>query len=226
MLSSVDGRLHASKWTKSPDGNPKEWSALYEEYQDTLGADAWLVGRTTMAEMSKAKAHPVSEGAAPSRPVHRVETSTRRFAIAVDTSGSLHFDRPTVAGNDVLVVLGSEVSDDHLRELTADGVSYVVSAKPEIDLAALLDTLASTFGIERLALEGGAAINGSFFAAGLVDELQVIVAPGLDARIGAQGIIENGEDGLTGRVELAFTSCHVMKSGCVRLTYAVRVGRG
>jgi riboflavin biosynthesis pyrimidine reductase len=221
MLSSIDGRLHASKWTQSPDGDPKRWSTLYEQYQDTLNADAWLVGRTTMAEMSKATAHPVGQGDAPTRPVHRASGATGPFAIAVDTSGSLHFDKPTVNGNHVIVALGANVADDHLRELAADGVSYIVAQEPAIDLAAMLETLATTFGIRRLALEGGAAINGSFFAAGLVDELQVIVGPGLDARRGADGIIENGEDGLAGRVALTFVGCEVMALGCVRLSYSV-----
>lgn len=221
MLSSVDGRLHASKWTKSPDGDPKVWSTLYEDYQDTLDADAWLVGRTTMAEMSKATAHPVAHGNAPVRPVHRADGATGPFAIAVDTSGALHFARPEVNGNAVIVALGADVPDDHLRELAADGVSYVVADGPRIDLTALLDTLATTFGIRRLALEGGATINGSFFAAGLVDELQVIVGPGLDARVGADGIIEHGDEGLAGRVTLRFVGCEPMAAGCVRLTYAV-----
>lgn len=222
MLSSVDGRLHASKWTSSPNGGPKEWSALYEEYQDTLATDAWLVGRTTMAEMSRAGAHPLSQGDVPTRPVHRAPSGTGPFAIAVDTSGALHFDKPTVNGNHVVVALGADVADDHLRELAADGVSYIVAADAAIDLTVLLETLSHDFGVRRLALEGGAAINGSFFAAGLVDELQVIVAPGFDARVGAQGIIENGEGGLAGRVELTFVGCEAMRSGCVRLTYAVR----
>ena len=221
MLSSIDGRLHASKWTKSPDGNPKDWSTLYEQYQDALEADAWLVGRTTMAEMSKAMAHPVRPGDKPSRPIHRAPGATAPFAIAVDTSGSLHFDKPAVNGNAVIVALGANAPDEHLRELAADGVSYIVANEAAIDLAAMLETLSTTFGIRRLALEGGAAINGSFFSAGLVDELQVIVGPGLDARTGAAGIIENGEAGLAGRVELTFVGCEVMSFGCVRLRYSV-----
>ena len=221
MLSSVDGRLHASKWTKSPDGDPKTWSTLYEQYQDTLDADAWLVGRTTMAEMSKATAHPVGQGDAPTRPVHRAAGATGPYAIAVDTTGTLHFDQAMVNGNHVVVALGANVSDEHLRELAADGVSYIVAEDGKIDLAALLETLSSAFDIRRLALEGGAAINGSFFAAGLVDELQVIVGPGLDGRTGAPGIIENGEGGLAGRVELTFIGCEPMTSGCVRLDYSV-----
>ena len=225
MLSSVDGRLHPSKWTRSPDGTRRDWSALYEDYQDTLDADAWLVGRTTMAEMSKAGAHPVAQGDVPTRPVHRAADATGPYAIAVDTSGSLHFDKPTVNGNHVIVALGADVADDHLRELAADGVSYVVAEAAAIDLAAMLETLSTSFGVHRLALEGGAAINGSFFAAGLVDELQVIVGPGLDARTGAQGIIEHGEDGLAGRAELTFVGYEPMKFGCVRLTYAVAGAR-
>lgn len=111
MLSSV-GRLHASKWTTSPDGTRSDWSTLYEEYQDTLRVDAWLVGRTTMAEMSKAQPHPVSQDDVPARPVHRSPTGNGSFAIAVDTSGALHFDRPAIHGNHVVVVLGAKVPDD------------------------------------------------------------------------------------------------------------------
>ena len=54
MLGSVDGRLHPSRYTESPDGDRKDWSALYEKAHDDLAADGWMVGRVTMAEMSKA----------------------------------------------------------------------------------------------------------------------------------------------------------------------------
>ena len=45
----------------------------------------------------------------------------------------------------------------------------------EIDLEAALETLNQVFGIKRLLLEGGGAINGSFLAAGLVDEVNILV---------------------------------------------------
>jgi hypothetical protein len=61
MSSSVDGGLHASRYTASPDGTPKEWSAIYEALHDELGGDAWLVGRKTMAEMAKGEPHPPAE---------------------------------------------------------------------------------------------------------------------------------------------------------------------
>ncbi len=58
MLISLDGRIHPSRWTLSPEGDRKGWSAAYERVHESLAGDAWLVGRVTMAEMSKAAAHP------------------------------------------------------------------------------------------------------------------------------------------------------------------------
>jgi riboflavin biosynthesis pyrimidine reductase len=224
MISSIDGSLSPSKFTRSPDGTRSEWSALYNEVQATLKQDAWLVGRTTMGEMSKGQPHPVESGPAPARPIHKAATDRPSFAVGLDTSGKLHFASSVIEGAHVIVLLGSEVTDGHLRELIDDGVSYVVSGTPEIDLLAMLETLDREFGVRRLALEGGASINGSFFAAGLVDELSVLVAPALDARVGAPGIIEHGEDGLAGKVQLKAIGAETLKSGVVHLRYAVSAG--
>ncbi len=55
MMSSLDGGLHPSKWTESPDGGRKEWTALYQKAHEDLQGDAWIVGRVTMAEMAKGR---------------------------------------------------------------------------------------------------------------------------------------------------------------------------
>jgi len=41
------------------------------------------------------------------------------------------------------------------------------------------DRLGGHFGIRRLLLEGGGHINGGFFQAGLLDELSLMLAPGI-----------------------------------------------
>jgi riboflavin biosynthesis pyrimidine reductase len=53
----------------------------------------------------------------------------------------------------------------------------------------MLDVLGRELGIRRLLPEGG-GINGSFFAAGLVDELSVIIAPALDGQSDGRAIFE------------------------------------
>lgn len=219
MLSSLDGHLHPSRFTRSPDGGPKEWRAVYERIHDEAGADAWLVGRVTMAEMIKAGPHrPASLQAAPIRPVYVANPEARRFAVATDKSGKLRFDSADVGGDHVVVLLGAEVSDEHLAGLMADGVSYIVS--PDLALAALLETLNAAFGIERMMLEGGGVVNGAFLAAGIVDELQIVMAPALDAAPDVQGIVVH-PNGLAGNCELSLASIIPREHGLVQLTYTV-----
>ncbi|TIT33507.1 MAG: RibD family protein [Mesorhizobium sp.] len=224
ILASLDGGLHPSRYTESPDGSRAEWSGLYEQIHNDLEGDAWIVGRVTMAEMSKAGAHPPAHAGKVERPHHFARRDAGSYAVALDASGKLHFAKPDIGGDHVVVLLGREVEDTHLAELAADGVSYVVSQTPDIDLAAMLDVLGRELGISRLLLEGGAGINGSFFAAGLVDELSLLIAPALDARAANQGVVEFGEAGLAGKMRLSLKSCQTLAHGLVQLRYAVSPG--
>lgn len=221
MVTSVDGRLHPSRFTNSPDGTRRDWSAQYEKVHARLHADAWLVGRVTMAEMSRSPAHPPDTQRAVRRPVHRANAEAKSFAVAIDPAGKVHFERGDVGGDHVIVLLGQHVPDSHLAELAADGVSYVVAERPDIDLVAALDALAREFGIEHLLVEGGAATNGAFLVAGLVDEFRVLVAPALDGGDRVQGIVA-WPDGLAGKIELKLQSADVLEHGLVQLSYSVR----
>ncbi|MBB4153628.1 riboflavin biosynthesis pyrimidine reductase [Sphingomonas jinjuensis] len=221
MQSSLDGGLHPSKFTASPDGGPKEWSSLYEALHDELNGDAWLVGRTTMAEMAKGTAHPPATPVTVERPHHFANRDAKPYAIAVDTRGELHFGGDNVGGDHAVVLLGNGVRDEHLAELAGDGVSYIVADAKHLDLADALVTLRRELGIERLMLEGGAQIVGSFLAAGLVDELHVIVAPALDAREDMEGFVVHRSDGLAGKVRLSFAACKPLDHGAVLLSYEV-----
>lgn len=221
MTASIDGRLHPSRYTDSSGGSVKDWGALYERIHDELDADAWIVGRVTMAEMSNGDPHPPADAASPPRPTHFARRDAATYAIALDRAGKLHFTGGEVGGDHVVVVLGRDVSDAHLAELAGDGVSYIVSNDPDIDLAAALAMLRRELGIETLLLEGGGDINGSFLAAGLVDELSVVMVPALDGDAGADGIV-SADSGLKGRLALSFTSCTPLDHGVLHLRYAVR----
>lgn len=219
MLSSIDGRLHPSRYTQSPDGTTAQWSTVYEGLHDDLAADAWMVGRVTMAEMSKTAAHAPPSPATPDRPVH-VAQQADSFAIALDPSGKLHFETGSIGGDHVIVLLGGDVSDAHLAELAADGVSYIVADGGEIDIAAALEQLGTVFGIRTILLEGGGGINGQLLAAGVVDELSVLVTPALDGGKDVHGIAMF-DDGLAGTVKLTLKDAKVLDHGIVHLSYGV-----
>jgi riboflavin biosynthesis pyrimidine reductase len=224
MLGSLDGGLHPSRWTKSPDGGRADWSSVYERIHQALKGDAWLVGRVTMAEMSKAPPHPPAIVPAVDRPYHFAGPSAGSYAVTVDAAGKLHFSKPDVGGDHVVVILGRDVPDRHLAELAGDGVSYVVAPEVQPDLAGALEVLGRELGIRRVLLEGGAAINGAFFAAGLVDELSLLIAPALDGRKATQSVIEFGDTGLADKLQLSLTSCEALEHGLVHLRFAVSRG--
>jgi riboflavin biosynthesis pyrimidine reductase len=177
ILSSIDGRQSPRRWSKSPDGTLAGWSGTYNRLHNALDGDAWMVGRITMAEMMKAGPHAPSAAIEVERRHHFARRDAGSYAIALDPSGKLHFDSGEMDGDHVVVLLGRDVPDSHLAELTVDGVSYIVSEDAEIDLAGMLSALGSELGIRRLLLEGGAGINGSFMGAGLVDEISLLVVP-------------------------------------------------
>jgi riboflavin biosynthesis pyrimidine reductase len=224
MITSVDGGLHPSRWTACADGTRADWSDLYERIHQSLAGDAWMVGRVTMAELAGTASHAQVEARQVDRPFHFAARGAAGHAVVLDPSGKLRFGAADIGGDHVVVLLGRNVPDSHLAALAADGVSYVVADEAQPDLATVLKVLAREFGVRRLLLEGGATINGGFFEAGLVDELSLLVAPALDARRDSQGIVEAGEMGLAGKVQLSLTACESVGHGAVHLRYAVTSG--
>jgi riboflavin biosynthesis pyrimidine reductase len=221
MMASLDGRIHPSRWTMSPDGARGDWTRLYEQIHETLQSDAWLVGRVTMAEMSKAGSHPPDAAVPVERPHHFARRDSASYAVALDRGGNLHFEKPDIGGDPVVVLLGHDAPDEHLAELAADGVSYVVAQDEAMDVAGLLATLRSELGIRRLLLEGGGHINGSLIAAGLVDEISLLIAPALDGGEAVTGAFDAGVAGLAGKVRLQLISAESMTHGVVHLRYTV-----
>lgn len=220
MVTSIDGGLHPSRFTASPDGTRHEWSAEYEKVHASLKADAWLVGRVTMAEMSRTGPHAPPGPWKVARPIHVADKNAATFAVALDSSGKLHFQGGTLSGDHVIVHVGRDTSDSHLAELAADGVSYIVAAGAEFDIPSFLDVLARNFGITHLVVEGGAKTNGAFLAAQVVDELRVLIAPALDGAEQVQGIV-GYRNGLAGIVRMQLESTDVLDHGVVQLAYAV-----
>jgi len=219
MIVSLDGRILTSRWSPSPDGSRADWSATYGAIHDELDVQGWIVGRVSMAEMSDSAPHPPQSFAAPPRPRNLAAKAAATYAIAVDPSGKLHFDGPDIAGDAAVVWLGGEVSDAHLAELASDGVSYIVSPTPEIDLAAALETMNTELGVTRLALEGGGGVNAAFFAAGLVDEVSLLVAPALDGTSDSRALAEG--IALADLTQLSLIGCEKLEHGLVHLRYAV-----
>jgi 5-amino-6-(5-phosphoribosylamino)uracil reductase len=86
--------------------------------------------------------------------------------------GARLFSRPDLALP--LVYCSSAVATTTRKRL--NGLAEVIDAGQPAELGAVLDDLAGR-GVHRLMVEGGALLGSEFLAEGLVDELQLMVAP-------------------------------------------------
>jgi riboflavin biosynthesis pyrimidine reductase len=173
MGSSIDGRIVPTSW---PTEHMSGLTEAYEQIHRDLRGDAWIVGRVTMAEFGKGEPRPIAATEALPRITWKAPGATSGpYAVAIDESGKLHLNIDRANGDPIVVVLTEAVSDDHLAELRRDGISYVFAGSTALDLALAVDRLNRDFGIERLLLEGGGGINGSFLSGGLIDEISLLI---------------------------------------------------
>jgi riboflavin biosynthesis pyrimidine reductase len=186
MTPSIDGKIVTSNWRSM-----RIASAEYERTAQTLGADAWIIGRVSMAPYAGKSRVPRRQS---KRRIPRKDfiahPEARSYAIAIDPSGKLTWRSNAIDDEHVITVLSQRVSDDYLAFLRSRGISYLFGGKASIDLRSVLAKLRTAFGIRKLLLEGGGKINGSFLAAGLIDELSVLIAPVADGSVGTPTLFD------------------------------------
>ena len=196
MAASVDGRIVVDGW---PAGAAAAVRRQYAQVHASYAADGWLCGRVTMEPFAKG-VRPEAEvartytGGAP-RDDFRAPGAHDSFAFAIDASGRLAWETNDIDGDHVVAVLSERVSDDYLAFLRERGVSYLLAGKDDVDLAVALRKIGATFDVRTLMLEGGGRINGGMLAAGLVDEVSLLVAPVADGRIGTPALFDADADG-------------------------------
>jgi len=225
MSTSIDGRLHPSRFTRAAPGI--SWDMLrghYEKVHERLDADGWIVGRKTMSEMAKGTERGIAEVLKVPREAHVAGRGGRKLAVAIDPSGRVHYGKDNVGGDHVVAVLGEQVSDAYLAELREDGVSYIFAGARGDDLSGAMEQLASHFGARKLLLEGGGKINGAFLKHGLIDEFSTLIFPAVDGVAGAQSIVDyNGSEGDrpgAGQT-LRLTHCETLEGGMIWLRHEV-----
>lgn len=219
MATSLDGRIQTRRWSGTGVGD------LYEQVHAELAGDAWMCGRVTMQGYTRGSPADDRDDSPVPRRDHIARRDASGYAIALDARGVLHWGtRDAVENDHVVVVLGESVSDAHLNALRAGGQSYIFGGASEIDFERVLRTLKREFGIERLLVEGGGGINGSFLAAGLVDEISLLLAPAVDGGRGVPALFDHGAAGdppPTQDATFRLRRCESMASGVVHLHYDI-----
>ena len=185
MMMSLDGRIDCPVMAQI--SGDEYYTAL-----DALGKCSKLTGKTTAAlecsAVSGEIANPVLKPE--SHESFHIATKSDEYTIMMDTKGSLRWGDPVADSHPVLCICSGNVSDPHLVDMRAKGISWIATGDGHIDLARAMEILRNDFGISRVAIVGGGYLNGGFLDAGLIDEVSMMIAPGIDGRKGETSVFD------------------------------------
>ena len=215
MMESLDGRIDCAM-TEKLAGSEEYYSAIKELEIPTV-----IFGRVT-AEMEVTSEPPFSGDTGEpigKEAVHKAENA-EGYTVVADTRGTLGWRDGTADGRPLLILLSERAGQNYLKYLESKGISYIATGRERIDLARAAEILYSEFGVQRLGVEGGGTVNAGFLAAGLLDEISIILAPGIDARGGMRASFGGLPLG-TEPVRLKLLSAKSFDDGAVWLRYSL-----
>ncbi len=228
-MSSVDGRLLTDRWTQPFNTKSKgELMGIYAALGRRLDTDAWMFGKNTLCEgffPQKFHAQDTTPLASPA-PYVAPKTSPRLFVVA-DPEADILYEASAVRGDSIVAILPDMAPACYLDFLRRKGISYLFAGGKGDKLRAAMQALAENFGMESLSLQGGGIIDGAFLQAGLIDELSLVVYPGIDGAASSPSIFEYiGDEQSPARGQsLELLSAETVRDGVVWLRYKFHKGR-
>ena len=188
IVASIDGRIDCSMVDKISG----------DEYYDTLeqlNCPTQLEGRVTMEHYSALKEPFVATDPTPvgMTSVYKAVDSDG-YMVAVDTYGKLRWPASEIDGAPLVCIVSEQVSLEYLEMLKNKAISYYWVGQNATDFPKARETLHSESGGKRRAALGGGHITGGFLAAGLIDEVSLLLAPGIDGRKGQTSVFDGIAD--------------------------------
>lgn len=223
IMASVDGRLLTDRWTLPFDGKSEsELLGIYGVIGRKLNTDAWMFGKNTLTEgFFPKKFHADVEEKVSQQKSYVAPRSSKRLFIVADPDADILYDASDVRGDDIVTILPENVPAAYLEHLRQRGISYLFAGNDGCDLPLAMHTLSETFGVKTVSLQGGGIIDGAFLQAGLIDELSLVVYPGIDGSASSPSVFEyTGDEPFPARGQsLELLSVETMLNGVVWLRY-------
>ena len=161
-----------------------------------------------------------------SRETYVAHRSSDRLFVVADPEANILYESSTVRGDNIIAILPETAPDAYLKELQQRNISYLFAGHDGNNLSLAMRTPGEVFGIKSLSLQGGGIIDGAFLQAGLIDELSLVVYPGIDGSASSPSIFEYiGKDTLPARGQsLELLSVETLHDGVVWLRYKFHKG--
>ena len=214
MMTSLDGRIDCAMTEQLP--------GVQEYYQilEALQAPTTVSGRVTaQLEMALPGDFQAKDSTPVGKEAFSRKTDAPGYEVVADTHGKLLWPDAGQEEKPLLILTSEQVPQEYLTYLDGRNISWLATGKERIDLARATEILATEFGVERMAVVGGSAINTSFLDAGLLDEVSILIGAGIDGRDGMPAVFDSLP--MAHPVILRLTDVQKIDSGAVWLRYSV-----
>lgn len=234
VAASVDGHLQVERWSAPYEEEQRgDIMGVYPAIAQSLATDAWTFGRNTVREIFPDRYALPEAGAAgrgnrkdihapvmqPS--VFAAERHSDRMFISFDPSSDIVYAASQLRGCDILAVLPMQTATSpYLSLLREKGISYMVVEHFD-NMRAVLEAVNSHFGIRSISLQGGGKLNGGMLNSGVIDELSIVVYPGLDCQKDSVAIFDDADRQAVARTRLQLICAEPKAHGAVWLRYRV-----
>lgn len=224
ILSSLDGKI-SGPFMGTPEA--QMIGEAYGKIRSAMCADAWMYGTVTTKEFTNNR-RPVLEEAE-EVPEGDFIADAGFYYVSVDTDGEIGWESGTMRmpgrpDAHVIEILTESVPLSYRDYLRKRGVSYILAGKEKLDCALAMEKLGSSFSVKKLLLCGGGIVNWSFLAAGMIDELSLLLAPVTDGSSGTAALFTKIPE-LAQGAPVSFTLDAVERIGAGGLHLSYRVNR-
>ncbi len=239
--ASVDGRVAVTRDALLLYGD-KRWTAI--QGQDDFDVYGWLNSTYHPQAMLEGSGSFICDDAQPSplppcegdpaplyqdflpdaiihRPGHR------GWFTAVDGRGRIRWqfkEWPDEAwkGWYALAWVALRTPPEYLAYLQREQIPYLVAGENRVNLALALEKMQEKLGVQSLVSTAGGRLNGALVRAGLVDEIDLLLHPGIIGGLDVPSLFDSpalGPEEMPIRLNL--TSCQVRPGGSLWLHYQV-----
>lgn len=214
MMTSLDGRIDCAMTEQLPGVDD------YYRTLEALNVPTTVSGRVTaQLEMALPGEFQASDPAPVGKEAFSKKTDAPSYEVVADTRGKLLWPDAGEPEKPLLILTSEQVPQEYLTYLADRNISWIAAGKERIDLARAAEILATEFGVERMAVVGGSAINTSFLDSGLLDEVSILIGAGIDGRGGMPAVFD-GLPMVHPVIPLGLTDVQKFDSGAVWLRYS------
>lgn len=150
-----------------------------------------------------------------------VQNPEGHYCLVYDREGKCNWENPTSTMSGVTMqiveVLTKSIRKEYMAHLRNIGVSYLITEDKENPVRESLVKLKNLYGVEKLVLTGGAAINGGFLKEDMIDEFSVVILPYVDGNERNKSLVDT--DGRFYGHTFSFVEAKPLGDGAVHMRF-------